>query len=43
MEKMDLVLVTVGFALGFASGYGVRAAISRRRRAFAERNRTLIG
>jgi hypothetical protein len=43
LAKLILVLLTIGFAVGFASGYGIRAGISHYRRAIAKRNRMLIG
>ena len=43
LAKLFLVLLTLGFAMGFASGYGVRAGIPYHRRAIAKRNRMLIG
>jgi NhaP-type Na+/H+ or K+/H+ antiporter len=42
LAKLFLILVTIGFAMGFASGYGIRAGISHYRRATARRNRMLI-
>jgi len=41
LAKLSLVLLTLGFAMGFASGYGVRAGISYYRRAYAKRRRFL--
>jgi len=42
LAKLYLILVIIGFALGFASGYGIRAGISHHRRSIARRNRILI-
>jgi hypothetical protein len=42
LAKPFIILVTIGFAMGFASGYGIRAGISHYRRAIARRNRMLI-
>ena len=39
LTKLFLLLLSLGFAMGFASGYGIRAAISYRRRALAKRRR----
>ena len=39
LAKLFLVLLTLGFAMGFASGYGVRAGISYYRRSLAKRRR----
>jgi len=39
LAKLFLVLLTLGFAMGFASGYGMRAGISHYRRAIAKRQR----
>ena len=39
LAKLFLVLLTLGFAMGFASGYGVRAGISYYRRSLAKRGR----
>jgi hypothetical protein len=41
LAKLFLALLTLGFAMGFAAGYGIRAAISYRRRALAKRRRFL--
>ena len=39
LAKLFLALLTLGFAVGFTAGYGIRAAISYRRRVFAKRRR----
>jgi hypothetical protein len=39
VAKFVLAILSVGFVLGFAGGYGVRAAISYHRRSLAERGR----
>jgi hypothetical protein len=36
LAKLSLILLTLGFAMGFASGYGVRAGISYYRRSLAK-------
>jgi hypothetical protein len=41
LAKLFLVLLTLAFAMGFASGYGIRAGISHYRRAIARRQRLL--
>jgi len=41
VAKLFLLLLTLGFAMGFASGYGIRAGISYYRRAYAKRRRFL--
>ena len=42
LAKLFLILLTFGFAMGFVSGYGIRAGISYYRRAIAKRNRMLV-
>ena len=39
LAKLFLVLLSLGFAVGFTAGYGIRAAISYRRRVLAKRRR----
>jgi CHASE3 domain sensor protein len=41
LAKLFLILLALGFAMGFASGYGIRASISHYRRAIAKRQRLL--
>ena len=33
LAKLFLIFLSIGFAMGFTAGYGIRAAISCRRRA----------
>jgi hypothetical protein len=40
--KLFLLILLIGLLIGFASGYGTRAAISHHRRAKAARNRMLF-
>jgi len=42
LAKLILVLLTIGFAVGFASGYGIRAGISHYRRAISKQRRVSI-
>jgi hypothetical protein len=42
LAKLFLILLTIRFAMGFVSGYGIRAGISYYRRAIARRNRMLV-
>jgi len=39
LTQLFLALLMFGFVTGFAAGYGIRAAISYRRRALAKRRR----
>jgi hypothetical protein len=41
LAKLFLVLLTLGFAIGFVSGYGIRAGISYYLRTIAKRSRLL--
>lgn len=40
--KLFVLILIFGLVIGFASGYGTRAAISHHRRAKAARNRMLF-
>jgi|GEM_PF-1060660 hypothetical protein len=41
LAKIFLVLLTLGFAIGFVSGYGIRAGISYYRHSIAKWSRLL--
>jgi hypothetical protein len=41
LAKLFLVLLTLGFAIGFVSGYGIRAGISYYRHSIAKWSRLL--
>jgi hypothetical protein len=39
LTNLFIVLLTIGFVVGFGSGYGIRAGISHYRRSITKRSR----